>query len=551
MSRALPLALFSLLLFTSHAHAQTVLTFDGDVPADGAYFVIPFEVPAGTLEIEVRHDDLSDMNILDWGVMDPAGFRGYGGGNTEPAVFNQGAASRSYLPGAITPGTWQVYVGKAKIVETPARYHVEVELRDTISLPAQPERAPYAPSPALSPDARWYAGDFHVHSRESGDAAPSLEEIALYAESVGLDFVMISDHNTISQLELYAEVQAAHPNLLFVPGVEVTTYHGHAMAMGATTWIDHRLETGGLTMLDVADAAHTQGAIFSINHPALSLGDACIGCGWMADLDGSNVDAMEIQTGAFSVTGRLFYPRASQMWEDFVAAGHHVVAVGGSDDHRAGRGTGAFDSPIGSPTTMVWAEELSAAAIFEGIRRGRTVVKLESSADPMVELESDDLDPSMTDTIVADVTTLRVRVTGADLGTTLQIVHNGEPGAPIAVTSALFEHEERVIAGGGEDAYRAELLIAGRPRVVTNHVFLTPITPGGPDADLDPDAGAVDAAASDAGPATPPASGCACRASGSERAPRSAWTLALVLALTTAWRSQRRRSARRALASVG
>jgi hypothetical protein len=191
---------------------------------------------------------------------------------------------------------------------------------------------------------------------------------------------------------------------------------------------------------------------------------------------------------------------------------------------------------------MVWAEELSAAAILEGVRRGRTVVKLESGADPMLELECDDLDRSVTDTIVADVTTLRVRVTGADIGTTVQLVHNGEPGAPIEVVGALFEHEERVIAGGGEDAYRAELIIAGRPRVVTNHVFLRPITPGGPDADLDPDAGAVDAAASDAGTPTPAASGCGCRALGTRRASATSWAAALALAITGSLRRGRRRS---------
>ena len=539
MRLTLPLLALTLGLSAASARAQTVLTFDGDVPADGNFFVIPFEVPAGTLEIEVRHDDLSAMNILDWGVLDPGGFRGYGGGNSEPAVFNAAAASRSYLPGAIVPGTWQVYVGKAKIRETPAHYHVEVVLRDAITLAAQPERAPYAPSAALSTEARWYAGDFHVHSRESGDATPTLEEVAVYAEMAGLDFVMLSEHNTVSQLELYAAVQAAHPNLLFIPGVEVTTYQGHAMAMGATEWIDHRLEVGGLTILEVADAAHRQSAIFSINHPALAIGDACIGCGWMADLGGEHVDAMEIQTGAFSVTGRLFYPRASQMWEDFVAAGHHVVAVGGSDDHRAGRGTGAFDSPIGSPTTMVWAEELSAAAILNGVRRGRTVVKLESAADPMLEIESDDLDASMTDTIVADVTTLRVRVTGADIGTTLQIVHNGEPGRPIDVMGALFEHEERVIAGGGEDAYRAELLVGGGMRVVTNHIFLRAITPGGPDANVEPDAGASDASAIDAGRPAAPTGSCGCRAT-RRRGSETSWVMALVV-VTTACRARTRR----------
>lgn len=524
MSRGLWLVSCALWLLTAPARADTTLTFDGDVPADGDYFTIPFTVPAGVAEIEVRHDDLSTTNILDWGVIDPSGFRGYGGGNSEPAVFNADAASRSYLPGAITPGAWVVYVGKAKVTELPGHYHVEVVLRDAITLAAQPERTTYAASPALSTEARWYAGDFHVHSRESGDAHPSLDEIATFAEMQGLDFVMISDHNTVSQLELYADVQARHPALLFIPGTEVTTYQGHAMSMGGTEWIDHRLGFEGRTIIEVASEVHAQGAIFSINHPALSIGDLCIGCGWMAGLDGGSVDAMEVQTGAYHVTGTLFYRTVTTMWDDFLLAGHHVVAVGGSDDHSAGTGTGAFDSPIGSPTTMVWASELSAQAVLEGVRRGRTVVKLEGSSDPMVELSCADLDQSVTDAIVADVTTLHVRVTDAPVGATIRFVHDGEAGTPIDVMGTDWEHDERVIAGPSEEFYRVELVIAGRPRVVTNHVYLRSITPGGPDAGLPPDAGPV----ADAGTLTsPPSSGCACHASGVHSS--SLWVLAALI----------------------
>jgi hypothetical protein len=541
MLRTLALATVGAFALATPARADTTMTFDGDVPADGDYFTIPFTVPAGVAEIEVRHDDLSTTNILDWGVIDPNGFRGYGGGNTEPAIFNADAASRSYLPGPIVPGAWVVYVGKAKVTELPAHYHVEVIFRDVATLAPMPERTAYAPVAALSTEARWYAGDFHVHSRESGDAHPSLDEIATFAEMRGLDFVMISDHNTVSQLELYADVQARHPHLLFVPGIEVTTYQGHAMSMGGTEWIDHRLGFDGRTIEQCAAEIHAQGALFSVNHPALAIGDLCIGCGWMTGLDASMIDAMEVQTGAYHVTGTLFYRSVTTMWEDQALAGHHVVAVGGSDDHSAGTGTGTFDSPIGSPTTMVFATELSAAAIVEGVRRGRTVVKLEGPDDPMVELSSPDLDPSVTDTIVADVTTLHVRVTDAPVGSTIRFVHDGEPGMPIDVMGADWEHDERVIAGPSEEHYRVELVLMSRPRVVTNNLYLRSITPGGPDAGLPPDAGPTDAGTTDAGTAPPPSGSCGCRA-GTSPSPLGG-VLALILAATfRASRARRRRA---------
>jgi hypothetical protein len=71
-----------LVLAASAAGAQEPcpgLVLQGTVP-DGpeTHFFLPFEVPEGIAEIEVRHDDLSSENILDWGLDDPNGFRGWG-----------------------------------------------------------------------------------------------------------------------------------------------------------------------------------------------------------------------------------------------------------------------------------------------------------------------------------------------------------------------------------------------------------------------------------------------------------------------------------------
>ena len=69
----------------------------------------------------------------------------------------------------------------------------------------------------ISDEARWYAGDFHVHSSESGDARASMDEAAALATSRGLDFIHLAEHNTTSQLQFYGAVQARHPDLLLVP----------------------------------------------------------------------------------------------------------------------------------------------------------------------------------------------------------------------------------------------------------------------------------------------------------------------------------------------
>jgi hypothetical protein len=476
------------------AAAQATIVLDGTI-AEGAprYFAVPFTVPAGVREIEVRHDDLSEANILDWGLADPERFRGWGGGNREPAVVAVEAASRSYYPGPMPAGVWSLLIGQAKVVERPARYRVEVILRTAPTLAAQPERRPYADARPLSTGARWYAGDFHVHSRESGDATPTLDEVAAYARGQGLDFVELSEHNTTSQLDLYAAAQARHPALLFLPGIEVTTYQGHANAIGATRWVDFRVGSAdpAVTVGAITSAVTAQGALFAINHPVLDLGEACIGCAWQHLEPAGSVAAVEVENGRYTPTGRLFYPQAIEFWESRLARGDHAAPIGGSDDHRAGRDTGAFSSPIGGPTTMVYAAELSAPGILAGVRAGRTVVKLQGPGDPMVDLRAGDA--MLGDTVRATRVTLRATVTGGR-GAALSFVRNGVARRPVAVDADPFT---ATLA----DRWRCELAVDDAPRVLTGHIWV-----------------AATGAPADAGMAADGAGeGCGCRAGGSAR----------------------------------
>lgn len=458
------LALASAIIRVGPASADTLLTLDGAVERGGLDHVrVPFVVPPGVAELYIEHADDSDVDILDWGLDDPAGFRGWGGGNLEPVVLNERAASRSYRVGPLTPGTWSVLIGKAKVTTATVGYTLRVTLRDAITLMPQPERRPYAPVPALSRGPRWYAGDLHVHSRESGDAQPSLDTIATFAREVGLDFVALSDHNTTAQLDFIGDAQARHPALLLMPSVEFTTYAGHANGLGATAWVDHKLGQPGVTAASALAAFRAQGALVSINHPLFDLGEACIGCAWRHPLEPGEVDAVELATAG---AGTLFIERTLAWWDTLCAAGAHVAAVGGSDDHTAGERLGPFGTPIGTPTTYVYAEELSVAALLDGIRRGRTVVKLLGPSDPMVELHAEP--PPDGDTVVADRATLRARVTaGAGLSARWVVDGVAQREEPLTSDDTTLTRELTAPA-----RVRVEVLRAGLPTTVTSHLWL-------------------------------------------------------------------------------
>lgn len=460
------------------------LTLEGAVPVDDGvdYFAVPFEVPPGVVEIEVRRSTLGSdaaRDVLDVGLLAPDGLRGWSGGNREPIVVGERAASRSYRVGPMTPGTWQVLFGEARVGSPDAGWRVEIWLRtDAPTLPVAEPTRPYAPV-VLDGAPGWYAGDLHAHSEDSGDAVPTLAEMADFAEARGLDFLVVTDHNTDAQVARLGPAQDALPDLLLVPGVEFTTYAGHATGFGATAYVPHWIGwDGGLggAPYGVADAARAfaaQGALLSINHPVLDLGDLCIGCAWALDVP-DGLAAVEVQTGGYGVTGRLFYARALAFWDALCDAGRHVAAVGGSDDHRAGQGDGAFDSPIGSPTTRIWATELSVDALAQGIRDSRTVVQLQGPDGPMVEL---DTEPARVgDTVAAAAVTLRATVTGA-AGGSLRWVHDGVEEAAEPVEGDPVELS-RVVGPGGR--WRVEVRdAAGDPAAVTSHVWVVdaPVTP--------------------------------------------------------------------------
>lgn len=452
------------LISTSASAAPLIL--DGEVTKDGGDFAyVPFTVPAGTVEIEIRHDDGSAANILDFGLDDPGGWRGWGGDLSEPSVVGLESASRCYAPGPIAAGEWKVVIGKAKIKETPAKYHLEIELRTTPTL-AKQARTPYAPA-VVEKTARWYAGDFHVHSRESGDARPSIDEVATFAASQKLDFVELSDHNTVSHVDQIVDAQAK-TKVLLIPGFEYTTYAGHANGIGATQWVNHRIGDKGANIVDAVKAIRAQGALFSINHPGLDLGDQCIGCAWKHDVPPELIDAIEIETLGYKPVGFLFHGLAMQMWEGLLAKGAHVAAIGGSDDHRAGKDLTSSQSAIGSPTTMVFARELSVAGIQEGIKAGRTVVKLQGQGDPMIDFTADV--PVKGDTVSDEFVVLRAKVTGG--GEAVRFVKNGTALDEVAMNGD-FVYEKLVEAPrSGEDRYRAEVLIDGKARTITSHLFV-------------------------------------------------------------------------------
>src|SRR5256885_1917930 len=117
----------------------------------------------------------------------------------------------------------------------------------------------------------------HLHSLHS-DGQANVAAMFEACHSANYDAVALTDHNTVSGLDEAASV-ADRLGLIFIPGVEVTTFRGHAGVMGVSRvpeWRD--LEDRGIGAL--ADEVHIAGGLVCVAHPAALGSPVCSGCAW-------------------------------------------------------------------------------------------------------------------------------------------------------------------------------------------------------------------------------------------------------------------------------
>jgi hypothetical protein len=356
------------------------------------YKELGFDVPPGIERITVTfdYDTREQKTTVDLGLFDPDRFRGWSGGDKATFTVSTLDATPSYLPGPIVPGRWTLLLGVPNIrpgVE--ARYEARIRFgRGEATAVSAFADAPLEVGP------RWYRGDLHMHTchsdgsvaRQSGEGrspGPVYRTVAA-AAARGVDFIAVTDHNAVSHHHALRELQPHFDQLLLIPGVEITTFRGHAGVLGAIGFVEFRLTSRHLPhVTQLQDAVGRQHGLFIINHPAMPSNELCMGCGWTAEgTDYERIDAVEVVNGgAMAVQrGRADGPLSGvPFWEARLNDGHRVTAVGGSDNHKPD-GDPAAAPAVASPTTVVFAEALSERAILDGIRAGRVFVDVDGVA---------------------------------------------------------------------------------------------------------------------------------------------------------------------------
>jgi len=188
--------------------------------------------------------------------------------------------------------------------------------------------------------------DLHVHSQHSPDSELSLETIAQRLTEEGLKGFALTDHNTVDGHSELAELRVRYPDLVLVPGVEVSTREGHLLVYGVSI-----APPSHLPVADTVEWVRDRGGVCVLAHPfrfSHGVGGALA--------ESTCVTGIETLNGHNS-------PNANRK-AAAVAARRHLSVTGGSDAHQP--------SDLGRAYTEFPEGTRTADLVLQLLREGRT-----------------------------------------------------------------------------------------------------------------------------------------------------------------------------------
>jgi predicted metal-dependent phosphoesterase TrpH len=191
-----------------------------------------------------------------------------------------------------------------------------------------------------------------MHTNFSQDSFISpktlVEQLAIHPS---IKVAAVTDHDSVAALKLTKELASAYPDILIIPGVEITTLQGDILVLGT-----EQLPPLPWSVANVVDFAKDNDCVSIAAHPfrEMGLGE------YARD---SGVDAIEV------LNGKSLYSANKQAYELAKSAG--LPGVAGSDAHKP--------SELYAVYTEVDAS-LNVDDILAAIKKGKVSVSLASKS---------------------------------------------------------------------------------------------------------------------------------------------------------------------------
>jgi len=157
--------------------------------------------------------------------------------------------------------------------------------------------------------------DFHIHTTFSADSGISpktlVEQLVLHPS---IKVAAVTDHDSVDGIQSVRELASAYPDILILPGVEISTPRGDIVLLGT-----EELPPRPWSVENVIDFAKDNNCVSVAAHPYrdFGIGDYAQNC---------KVDAIEV------LNGNSLYSSNKQAYE--LAKSLGLPGVAGSDAHK-------------------------------------------------------------------------------------------------------------------------------------------------------------------------------------------------------------------------
>jgi hypothetical protein len=227
--------------------------------------------------------------------------------------------------------------------------------------------APRQPRPA----GYWFKGNTHTHSlRSDGDSTP--EQVVQWYRDHDYDFLVLSDHNTLSpEAALNAKYGADH-QFLVIQGEEVTDevqgqpVHLNALGVSATVAPQHGARTLDVLQRNV-DAIRRAGGVPLIDHPNYL---SPIGADTLAQVErGGLIEVFNAHPAANS-RGSESVPGMEAVWDRILTSGRLMYGLADDDAHTFKEAPTPTAARPGRGWVFVHADRLATPSILQALERG-------------------------------------------------------------------------------------------------------------------------------------------------------------------------------------
>ncbi len=251
--------------------------------------------------------------------------------------------------------------------------------------------------PVVTPDARytfqvpsfqgdWYKGNTHAHTTESdGDSPP--DEVALWYKSHGYDFLVLSDHNVLTDPARFAHLQDS--TFLLIAGEEVTSAFDdepvHVNGLGIREVVEPQRDSTLVgTIQKNVDAIRAVDGAPHINHPNFGW---AFGFEELAEIENDRL--LEIWNGHPLVhnLGSEEHPDLEKVWDILLSNGKVIYGIAVDDAYHF-KGEFARDrANPGRGWVAVRAPELTPRAIVEALEAGHFYASTGVDLEDVVVME--------------------------------------------------------------------------------------------------------------------------------------------------------------------